>query len=266
MRNNSLLLGASTSEQQPATTYSEGSRETNGAPHRHPSALLRVSRLASISSEDSIAVGDVQALGTGPPEVGGAKSNGGHEHKVVSSSSGRRGSDDFVMVGDSGGQSLEVGAAGAASSAHVQTATTAESAMVTMETTSSEVGKPVPEASESKIENPAEGDGSSMPVGSPRRKKNLPDTLDRIRTTLYGSGQRLPATGGKRRSHTVLSRHTSLRVPPSRDESVHSLIRSQKLSGSISMFQLHADMTTEMTESLPPSKWVQSTYVVVGLV
>ena len=248
----------------------EGTGTPINVPHLHPSALLRISRLTSLSSEDSISFSDVPAADfTSPQEVGGAMPNGDGSEAV---SINNRINDDVVMVGDnsSGGQSSET-----STSVHVQTgetAATAESAaaavdsgsetskggadaMVTMEMTSSEPNEPLVTNGHNSGHS-AQGDGEkTMPLSNtPHKKRKSSDTLDRIRTTLYGSSRRLPASGGKRRSHTVLSRHVSLRVPPSHDDSTHNLIQSQKLSGSISMFQLHTDLANETTESLPPSK------------
>ena len=273
VKNHFLPPNPSTSSE---TTHTDVTRESNGTPanipHLHPSALLRVSRLVSLSSEDSVSIGDVLAadLMVGPQEVGGATSTDDNRHEAVSSD--ERTGDDVIVVDESvgGGQSSDVGAAmheqTSESTANTESAAAvgsggempkggANDAIITMEMTSSEPNEP-PVAS-ANSNNLAEGDESTAAANnsySPHKKKKLSDTLDRIRTTLYGSGRRLPATGGKRRSHTVLSRHVSLRVPPSHDDSAHNLVRSQKLSGSISMFQLHTDMAAEMTESLPPSK------------
>ena len=281
VENHSLPPNPSTSSETQHTEVI--TRESNGTPanvpHLHPSALLRVLRLASLSSEDSVSIGDVLAadLTSGPQEVGGATLTDDNGREAVSSD--ERTGDDVIVVDESSsrGQSSDTGAG-----VHEQTSETiataksaaamgsggevpkggANDAIVTMEMTSSEPNE-LPVAS-GNSDNLAEGDESTAAAAptnnySPHKKKKLSDTLDRIRTTLYGSGRRLPATGGKRRSHTVLSRHVSLRVPPSHDDSTHNLVRSQKLSGSISMFQLHADMTAEMTESLPPSMLEGST-------
>ena len=210
----------------------------------------------------------------GSQEVGGATPTGdGMSGREAVSTSEERVSDDVIAVDESGtgGQSSGTGVAITTVQVREQTSeatATAESATtetaeggansVAMEMTSSEPNEPPVTSG-----NSAGIDESSVAANiinqSPaHKKKKLSDTLDRIRTTLYGSGRRLPlpATGGKRRSHTVLSRHESLRVHPasSHGESGHNLLRSQKLSGSISMFQLHADMAADMTESLPPSK------------
>ena len=235
--------------------------------------------MASLSSEDSVSISDVIAVDS--QEVGGATrtSESGHDRTVATNKLEKA---DDISVNEVGsrGQSSDIGAATADERVRdieqtAESAATANSAVamssgdgtpmggansVTMEMTSSDPNEP-PVSIIS--DNLGGGDESSAAANSvhysPHKKKKLSDTLDRIRTTLYGSGTRLPATGGKRRSHTVLSRHVSLRVPPSHDESAHNLLRSQKLSGSISMFQLHADMAAEMTESLPPSKLQGST-------
>ena len=267
VRNNFLPPNPLTSSETQHTSNNESNGIPVNVPHLHPSALLRVSRMASLSSEDSISISDILATGiTGSQEVGGASPNGDNVHEAVSSAD--RVDDDVIVVDDSGsgGQSSDTGAAVCEQTLEITA--TAESAAavgdggetskggahsITMETTSSEPNE-LPVAS-GNSDNSSQGDKITTAASSPQKKKKLSDTLDRIRTTLYGSGQRLPATGGKRRSHTVLSKHVSLRVPPSHNESAtHNLIQSQKLSGSISMFQLHTDMATEITESLPPSK------------
>lgn len=262
------------SETQHTNSDETVAREANGTPvnvpHLHPSALLRVSRMASLSSEDSISISDVLAAGlTGTQEVGGATPNGSNVREAVLSN--ERVDDDVIVVGDSGSGGQSPRTSATVAGLHEQTSetiATAESAaavgdrdetskeedLTSVETTSSEPNEP-PVAS-GNSDDLSQGDEITTAATSPQKKKKLSDTLDRIRTTLYGSGRRLPATGGKKRSHTVLSRHVSLRVPPSHDESAtHNLVRSQKLSGSISMFQLHADMAAEMAESLPPSKF-----------
>ena len=270
--NPALSSNSSETQHAEATT-----RESNGTPANilHPSALLRVSRLASLSSEDSVSIGDVLAamdgVTDGSQEVGGATPAGNSTSgREAVSTSEEHVSDDVVVVDESGmgDQSSGTGAAITAVQVREQTSeatATAESATaetaeggansVAMEMTSSEPNEP-PVTSGNFDES---GAAANIINQSPaHKKKKLSDTLDRIRTTLYGSGRRLPlpASGGKRRSHTVLSRHESLRVHPasSHGESGHNLLRSQKLSGSISMFQLHADMAADMTESLPPSK------------
>ena len=238
--------------------------------------------MASLSSEDSVSIGDVLAAADGvtdsSQEVGGATPIGDSTSgREAVSTSEEHVADDIIIVNESGsgGQSSGTGVAltgvqvreqtsEATATAESVTAETAEGGAnsVAMEMTSSEPNEPPVTSDNSN--NLAGSDESCAAANiinqSPaHKKKKLSDTLDRIRTTLYGSGRRLPlpASGGKRRSHTVLSRHESLRVhhPSSHDELGHNLLRSQKLSGSMSMFQLHTDiMATDMTESLPPSK------------
>ena len=154
-------------------------------------------------------------------------------------------SNDDVMVNESEVQSSETGAGAqvvelaVAESAKPELEEGVVDAKTTMETTSSE----------SKEHHVADED---IPAdGAANDKTKSSEQLDMIRMTLYGSRHRLPAAG-KRRSHTVINRHVSLRVP--RPNMSHDTAADDgRLSGSTSMYQITT--SADVTESLPPSRW-----------
>lgn len=196
---------------------------------RLSSPVHRLSRLTSICSEDSID-NEVQ-------EVGGAIPGSGTPEAVPSSGGNLDTSVD-----------VQTGEAVAAESAETREIAD-EVAMVTTFS-----GQKQLEAVEQKSDkvgqidrNPV-GDSPNTAVASEKRKSL--EELDMIRMTLYGGTRRLP-TSGKRRAHTVLSRHVSLRTAP--PNKPRDSVRGEKLSGSMSMYQIS---TADFAESLPPSKHV----------
>ena len=197
--------------------------EPSASDPRLSSPVHRLSRLTSLCSEDSID-NELQ-------EVGGAIPGGGAPEAIPSS-----GGDLDASVGVPTGEAL------AAESA--ETRETADE--VTMVTTFS--GQKQLETVEQKSDIDRNPVGDSPNTAAATEKRKLLEELDMIRMTLYGGTRRLP-TSGKRRAHTVLSRHASLRTtPPNRSR---DSVQGEKLSGSMSMYQIS---TSDFTESLPPSK------------
>ena len=193
---------------------------------------LRAARLTSLCSEDSIS--SVDAHMTDLPEEGGAES------------AASPGNDDIIEV-----QSLADAAT--AESANCENKTEViDNTVVTMETTSSEPNKHQvmfeQDTNKARLDDdPTEGDAPAG--GAANEKTKSLEELNMIRLTLYGSRRRPPASE-KRRSHTVISRHVSLRAPP--PSRSHDLSPDgQRMSGSTSLYQLNS---SNITESLPPSK------------
>ena len=215
------------------------------------SSSLRPSRLASLCSEDSISsCDDYHAPFTDVQEEGGATP--GDDTNL--------GVNDDVIVNENRVQSSEsdvgvqVAETATAESAITENETTTEGQVdvATMETPSGVpkeqqvvVGGSFAESAQNA------GDEDAPNVGADNEKTKSLDELDLIRMTLYGSKQRFPAA--RKRSHTVLNRHVSLRAP--RPQKSHDESSGERLSGSTSMYQINSS-PTDLSETLPPSEWM----------
>ena len=264
IENNTLPPNPASNDGQ--TQEAESMTEVTIAPtvtHVPPSSFP-VSRLASLRSEESISSSDDDHTPlTSLHEEGGAMP-GGSNGTVPSSN------DDVIvinLVGDDRVQSSESGAGVqmeesveplTAESAAMGVATATQNGDVPGESdmSKSEAGATISGPKEQLLaaggKSEEMGQSDEHAEGKTPAEGTANEEIDMIRLTLYGSRRRLPATR-ERRSHTVLDRHVSLRVPPhdgSHDRS-RDFNSSQRLSGSISMSHLNI---TDIAESLPPSK------------
>ena len=238
----------------PSTTISPGERqlvalraEPSDAPTNAPrlsSPAHRISRLTSLCSEDSID-NDLQ-------DVGGAMPGDNSSEAIPSSN------DDVIAVdrnedGVHSSETVQIGEAAAAESAE----TGRDGADV--DTTVTTLSDPkqlvtVEQTPHKSVQRDESHEGPTTAAAANGKTISL-EKLDMIRTTLYGGSRRVPSAG-KRRAHTVLSRHVSLRVPPRDGSHDSNLKKVSKLSGSISMFQIG---NSDFTESLPPSEFISIT-------